>query len=201
MTSTLRSTLLIGAVIALTSQSALADVTFEGASTSPTGSITSDGMVFSYSGEPYFHFVTDFPGAGASNGTNYLAFLASPSGYETFAMANQSLFNLSSLDLGGSANFFYDPQHPEPLPVTIIGTTATDEQLTTVVYLTNQFHRYDILGFNNLKSVRVGGLANDAYVAMDNINVTPVPEPGTYAMMLSGLGLMGLMMRRRRDPR
>lgn len=27
----------------------------------------------------------------------------------------------------------------------------------------------------------------------------PVPEPGTYALFLAGLGLMGLIMRRRRS--
>jgi hypothetical protein len=32
----------------------------------------------------------------------------------------------------------------------------------------------------------------------DNISVTAVPEPETYAMLLGGLGLMGLMVRRRK---
>jgi hypothetical protein len=29
-------------------------------------------------------------------------------------------------------------------------------------------------------------------------NVTPVPEPETYAMMLAGLGMLGFMARRRK---
>jgi hypothetical protein len=34
---------------------------------------------------------------------------------------------------------------------------------------------------------------------LDNVSVTtPVPEPETYAMMLAGLGIIGLMARRRR---
>ena len=35
-------------------------------------------------------------------------------------------------------------------------------------------------------------------VALDNISVTAVPEPETYAMLLAGLGLMGAVARRRR---
>jgi len=31
------------------------------------------------------------------------------------------------------------------------------------------------------------------------LNVSAVPEPETYAMMLAGLGMMGFMVRRRRQ--
>jgi hypothetical protein len=33
--------------------------------------------------------------------------------------------------------------------------------------------------------------------ALDNVSVTQVPEPGTYAMMIAGLALLGFMARRR----
>lgn len=36
-------------------------------------------------------------------------------------------------------------------------------------------------------------------VAVDNISVTAVPEPSTYAMMIGGLGLIGWMRRRRQS--
>jgi hypothetical protein len=32
-----------------------------------------------------------------------------------------------------------------------------------------------------------------------NLNVTPVPEPETYGMMLAGLGVLGFLARRRKD--
>lgn len=35
-------------------------------------------------------------------------------------------------------------------------------------------------------------------VAIDNISVSAVPEPGTYAMLLAGLGMVGFAARRRR---
>jgi hypothetical protein len=41
----------------------------------------------------------------------------------------------------------------------------------------------------------VGSFATMYY---DNVSVTAVPEPGTYAMLLAGLGLVGFMIRRRR---
>ena len=43
-----------------------------------------------------------------------------------------------------------------------------------------------------------GGVAGDVY--FDNITITAaVPEPETYAMMIAGLGLIGMMARRRRS--
>ena len=42
----------------------------------------------------------------------------------------------------------------------------------------------------------VGGAASSGAV-LDNVSVTAVPEPETYAMLLVGLGLMGAVARRR----
>jgi choice-of-anchor C domain-containing protein len=47
-------------------------------------------------------------------------------------------------------------------------------------------------------------ITGNAGMALDNVEVTlaaaaPVPEPETYAMMLAGLGLLGLVARRRRQ--
>jgi hypothetical protein len=33
----------------------------------------------------------------------------------------------------------------------------------------------------------------------DNVTVTAVPEPETYALFMAGLGLMGLIARRRKN--
>lgn len=47
------------------------------------------------------------------------------------------------------------------------------------------------------KSVAFGGEAG--FVAFDNIAITAVPEPTTYAMLLAGLCAMGFMASRRRN--
>jgi hypothetical protein len=39
-----------------------------------------------------------------------------------------------------------------------------------------------------------------SYSGTINVQVAPVPEPGTWAMMLLGFGAIGLMIRRRRRP-
>lgn len=41
--------------------------------------------------------------------------------------------------------------------------------------------------------------SNEGNIAFDNIRITAVPEPETYAMLLAGLCAVGFMARRRRD--
>jgi hypothetical protein len=43
-----------------------------------------------------------------------------------------------------------------------------------------------------------GGYNAGHYIGLDNVSVTAVPEPETYAMMLAGLGALGFMGRRRK---
>lgn len=50
---------------------------------------------------------------------------------------------------------------------------------------------YD-LSFHNAGSDNIG-------IVLDNVSVTAVPEPETYAMLLAGLGLIGTIARRRKS--
>lgn len=70
---------------------------------------------------------------------------------------------------------------------------STDPFAThTLSFTTNGNANYQIF-FKNAGGDNVGAL-------LDNVKVTSaVPEPESYAMMLAGLGLMGLMSRRRRS--
>lgn len=44
-----------------------------------------------------------------------------------------------------------------------------------------------------------GGKSDSYGGSLDNVSVTAVPEPETYAMLLAGLGMMGAMVRRRKQ--
>lgn len=43
-----------------------------------------------------------------------------------------------------------------------------------------------------------GLLSNDGVIGLDNVVLSAVPEPGTWGMLLAGLGLVGVAARRRR---
>jgi PEP-CTERM motif len=63
---------------------------------------------------------------------------------------------------------------------------------------TNRYGKFDyILGFND--SYAGDADYDDFVVGVNFVSVAPVPEPQTYAMLLAGLGLLGLSARRRKD--
>lgn len=75
----------------------------------------------------------------------------------------------------------------------VSGTSSSNvwQKFTQVVNLGNSGSA--VLSFYGLgKSDSYGG-------SLDNISVTSVPEPETYAMLLAGLGVMGAIARRRKQ--
>lgn len=53
---------------------------------------------------------------------------------------------------------------------------------------------------DGMLSLYVHGISNGgSYAGTLNLSTQPVPEPATYGMLLAGLGLVGLLARRRRD--
>lgn len=139
---------------------------------------------------------------GVGNGTNMLVF--SNVGVLTITRTDTGLFALSSLDAGGwlgvpspsnTAQLSITGHLPGGGQVSFSGpasppglSTTTFDQLTAPLSFT---------GLTSL-TLTMTGYSSSAYAAIDNLVLTPVPEPETYALFLAGLGLIGVVARRRR---
>jgi hypothetical protein len=63
--------------------------------------------------------------------------------------------------------------------------------------LLSQLYRLDITGATTITRTKIGDITmNGSNVFLTD--AAPIPEPGTYAMLLAGLGVVGLVARRRR---
>ena len=103
-------------------------------------------------------------------------------------------FSLGAIDLV----MLYPGYTEDGADVTFTGITMDNS------IVTQSFHVADsgvqtfafASNFNNLSSVTWTDGA--MYHQFDNINVAAVPEPESFAMFMAGLGILGLISRRRR---
>jgi hypothetical protein len=131
----------------------------------------------------------------------------------TMTKAGGGLFGLSSFDGAGAFNFgdgsTFIPNQIDVTGVLAGGGTVYQSFLidkSTGANGSLNFTSYAFSsGFNNLVSVRFSSSGSDDPdyngFSVDNINataVTAVPEAETYAMLLAGLGMMGVVARRRK---
>ena len=74
--------------------------------------------------------------------------------------------------------------------------------VATTSYLLRDSETSSFVGFvssSPLASVVVGTYGDGYWLTANNVTLAmPVPEPGTYGMMLAGLGVVGWLARRRR---
>ena len=120
-----------------------------------------------------------------------------PTAYQLFDGAGHlqiSSITLKSKDIWDAGTEIYDPL--TAAFVTVGNAAGHADQNSVVAHNFAEFY-----AFNGLNTA--AGYVFDAQLGADtdvyriSFEVTPVPEPETYAMMLAGLGLLGLVARRR----
>lgn len=158
--------------------------------------VTVDGFNFDNSGEhaiigPY----QDDTSSDAWNGTDYMT---AWHGTFTLRQSNDAPFTLNSIDLANAfdngfnladtvitGNLLGGGMVQKTLPTFLLNYT-----LNSAMQTGNDFTTYALTGFSNLTSVT---MRIDGVVAMDNFNISTIPEPKTYAMLLAGLGFIAFM--------
>jgi hypothetical protein len=124
---------------------------------------------------------TWFPGAEAHSGS-------------VFAWSNGG----TELSLSGSTftlnNFWARSGWAPSQALTVTGYLAGN-QVATASFTLDQSYQQIVLNFSGVDSVRITSTSN---TLIDDISVNAVPEPETYAMLLAGLGVIGLLRRKRR---
>lgn len=147
---------------------------------------TEDGFVFSSSG--WIEGLHSLAAPAATYNNHSYAFGESLGGTTTLSTADNSLFSISSLNLFRSPWIWNTT-------VTFVGTKADTTTVSQNFTFTN--NNWNTLtfgaGFTNLASLQ---WTQTSIYVVDNLNVTAVPEPETYAMLLAGLGLLGWARRR-----
>lgn len=131
-------------------------------------------------------------GYGAISG-NSIDMLGTPgpgSLAQTFATVAGGYYSLA-FDLARN------PSDSSLLTVSFGGTDSyTFTGTTTPTHYTQLFQA---LGNSTTLSFASAQVALNGGAVLDNVSVSAVPEPSTYALMLGGLGLMGFMARRRKQ--
>jgi hypothetical protein len=108
-------------------------------------------------------------------------------------------FKLNSVFLGGSDPVQIPPDPFLPLAVTFKLYDATNTLVATEAFSVNtgvgpsQQFNFTYTGFVSSFIVT----SKQGFYALDNLDITPIPEAGTLAMMLVGMGAIGAAVRRR----
>jgi hypothetical protein len=133
----------------------------------------------------------------ASNGTT--AFYAFNESSVTFDLENNGLFSFTSLDV---AKTFLGDGRPVTLTLSAMGINGT---ITKTIFLeetlAETFSNFKFEEFANISSLTITGGQEFPEFAIDNVilSTAEVPEPGSWATLIAGLGII-CSVRRRRVP-
>jgi hypothetical protein len=136
-------------------------------------------------------------------------FAGEPSPTAIYSEDASGVMNVAQGFVGGLSFFYSAGQNTLDAVKIYSGLDATGTLLASASVFGNgpfgcaggltNFCRFDLTSVmfaGTAKSVSFGG--GSPNVLFDNITITAVPEPGTYAMLLAGLGVLGLLAARRR---
>lgn len=149
-----------------------------------------------YEGFQWANFYTlngavSYPGSGYDTGTVSHAYVAINGHGEMASFRSTTAFNLDSLYVtkaweNGVTRFEGYVGNVLTYSLDVHATTAGPT-----------FVSFD--DWNNLNMVVMSDGDGSLHSVVDNITVSAVPEPGTYAMLLGGLAMLGAVSRRKRQ--
>ncbi|SFN32623.1 PEP-CTERM protein-sorting domain-containing protein [Nitrosospira briensis] len=199
-----QSLLIAAALFTFTSTShATKLITFDEISNLSASSVPDNYEGFKWTNFDYvnpFSSTSGFESSGARNGLVSLRYLAVNHGGLPAQFESTTPFTLNSAYFGSAFK--------DGLQVTVEGQSGgliVDTKLFTVNATGRNLETFNWQNVDTVLISATGGTRNPLYgsstsnFTMDNLIVSNVPEPESYAMLLAGLGLVSLMARRRKS--